>query len=103
MPADPFADFDQFDTEGLRPTWMVPTTTPAVRAAVRVVTGAPEPMDESIGRITAVLVSADRARLAYVLDEGAAGIYVVDIAHVVPPREVDHLDNTWQLLEGNPL
>ena len=45
--------------------------------------------------ITGVFVTADSNRLAYEVDGGDGGVFVIDPTVIIPPEEVDGLDNTW--------
>jgi hypothetical protein len=49
--------------------------------------------------ITAVFISSDGTRLAYEVDEGEGGIYVVDSALDAAPEEVDSLSADWRRLK----
>ena len=52
--------------------------------------------------VTAVYISEDSTKLAYVLDHGDGGIYVVDTEEEAP-RQVHELGDAWVLLQGGPL
>lgn len=50
--------------------------------------------------ITAVFISPDRRNLAFEVDDGDGGVFVLDVEIDAPPEEIDFVDPSWIALGG---